>query len=812
MQKLITLYKENTPKFVLFSIFTLLLTVFYAITAMAFTYIQYDDLQIDGRELIYNHSDMTEFNIYSANQYYQSFSSTDLLDYLMLANNTNSYANVIGFMANLSRHQTGTQTSAVYYGMVENYYSGIGCNGYGISDNRQSGTRYLIYFNSSCESRLITPIGDVMVNEPDWAIIKMYTINNRLIVSVNDIEKWNIETLINFTSRQKTFFRSANDNTFSDAIMVSKLYLLTNNSNLTFVYPTPQNDYYQENTSLFINVSCPFSTQNVSIYITNTSYNEIMILNNSPIGYVNASAYISDYGNYTYKAYCSLDISNSTVRNWVYTKSPNITINPLNFFTVLNTSTVDYRTYKNLLDVNVTIADRYNITRFIINITYPNGTGVWSYKNYTVGNDTYQYVNTTVNVSLWLNNQTYYIDIYASNIKNNVSSTNHQTYSWDYNIPPLIDNCTNIYDMPAKYKVNILNITFYDEDKNLINITYQATINYTVGTYSNSHLTTSKESYCGYPNGFNQTSHMQILYTDAAAIDYNYFLDSYLDNNTKFLNLSTLNGTTMVTFRVIDINTNPLKFYKIAILKYDVGTGTYITTELLQTDSQGYAIGNIILNTAYYNFIIYDTSNEIVYTENGVRLSTNTRTFTVSGQSIEWYNQFSISMGIVSSLIYNNATSNFVYTYSDPTGQMHYGCLKITKINRTTSEDLLDNCVMSSSATIVYNLATPEYDADYTAIGYIKFDNPFITAVLHKTFAAIPRLFSIDPMNSLFITLMLLIVGILIALPNPTISMLYFIVALIGSFAMGLYNISLTMLATIIILGFIITYIGGKQV
>jgi len=65
---------------------------------------------------------------------------------------------------------------------------------------------------------------------------------------------------------------------------------------------------------------------------------------------------------------------------------------------------------------------------------------------------------------------------------------------------------------------------------------------------------------------------------------------------------------------------------------------------------------------------------------------------------------------------------------------MHYGCLEVTQ--RTGKKDtiLSDSCTLSPSASIVYAI-TPENGTTFIGVGYMKFDNEFMTDILEKAFA-----------------------------------------------------------------------------
>ena len=385
-----------------------------------------------------------------------------------------------------------------------------------------------------------------------------------------------------------------------------------------------------------------------------------------------------------------------------------------------------------------------------------------------------------------------------SKLKVNLINT---TYSYG------IDNCSNSFNIPSN--ATALNLTFYNENDIPINITFSSYINYFLSNYSQDNLIINKENYCVYPNWFNLTVDQQIEYSYDSTI-YDYFLDDYLFNNiTKNLNLYSQNGTTQVLFSVLDRGTKLANAY-IHILKYDVGSNLYTTTEILKTDTQGQAIGNIILGTTFYNFLVY-YEGELVYTENAVKLISSTRTFNINLLGVDWLDEFGTSIGTNTNLYFNNATYNFVFTWSDSTGAVHYGCLEVAKINTTGTYVLYDNCSQTTSGTIVYNILPLNNGTEYIGTAYFKYDNENIIERIVYKVSDIKSFFNERPEESLFIGFLFILVLFLIGIPQPAISIVLMGLGVIIAWMMGLWSLVITDMGAIIVLIFIQLYLAGRQ-
>jgi len=377
-----------------------------------------------------------------------------------------------------------------------------------------------------------------------------------------------------------------------------------------------------------------------------------------------------------------------------------------------------------------------------------------------------------------------------------------------------LDNCSNSYNIPSN--ATALNISFYDEDDDSVYIDYEATISY---WYNSSNLynyslaidNINFTQLCVYPSWANLTSNIQIEYIDSDTNIYDYFVyETYLNNQTQILNLYTQNETTQVLFTVQTLDTAAVENAYIHILKYDVGTGAYTTTEVIKTDSQGQAIGNIILATTFYNFLVY-YNGELIYTEQGVKLIATTRTFTVNLEGDDWLDNFGTTLGVNTNLYFNDATQNFVYTWSDPSESIHYGCLRVDKTNDSGKYNLSNTCTESVSATIIYNIPLLENGTDYIGTGYLRFDDMIITNRVVKSIAAVRDFFRQDPIGSLFIGFLFCLTMLLIGIPNPVLSSTLLGFGIILTSTLGLYAISGMQLGSIIMLILIQIYLAGRQ-
>lgn len=399
-----------------------------------------------------------------------------------------------------------------------------------------------------------------------------------------------------------------------------------------------------------------------------------------------------------------------------------------------------------------------------------------------------------------------------------LNQTNESRTSYTYNqsiYDLVVSNCTGEY-IPAD--AIALNITFYDYNDLILITDYKATTFYGLSfermnqNYSYENSIINSVTYCIYPNWTNIQVNQQNRWYDGSNY-YDYFLYNNTFNNvTQYLKLYTQNSSeiTQVLFTVQDTNSDPLQDAYLHILRYDVGTGTYTTQEILKTDSQGQAIGNIVLYNVYYNFLIY-YNGKLVSTEQAVKLIISTRTFTVNLEGIEWIENFETAYGINYDLYFNNVTDNFVFTWSDPSSSSHYGCLKIDVTNSSGKYNLSNHCVQSASSTIVYGIF-PYNGTTFTAAGYVKFDDDIVLKIIQKVWEA-PRdfFFREMPIFSLFLTSIIIITLFCIGLPHPTIALSLMGGGLIITSLIGMFMVTPVILGGIIFLILIQIHLASRK-
>lgn len=474
------------------------------------------------------------------------------------------------------------------------------------------------------------------------------------------------------------------------------------------------------------------------------------------------------------------------VLTWV---TPIVTTDiPANDSLVVKINVIDG--YRNLTQFYV-----YNSTRNLVNNTNMAQAGGGSY---------------TYNVTFYnLTDETYYINATHRDYYNNTGYSSTITLSDNF-----LDNCS-VAEMHS-INFSIVNATDnkYLEGVSEFLFAYNRTDGSGENVYKNYSIQMSHGnfSFCISPNETSFTSDISISYV-ISPISYTYFTSAIqLTNVSQLINLYTQDDPTRVTFRVTDYDETPVEGAYIKVLKWDIGDNSFKTTEILKTDSQGYALGNIILYTIWYKFIVDYEGVTYLITE-PEKIFETTRNFRINFET-DWYDTYDTSTGISTSLVFNNITNNFKYEWNTHTGAAREGCLKVVRRNITKDTLMVDNCTSSTAGERIYTI--DDITATYMATGYLNFNSKprtIVTNVLDYIGKSAWKIYDttggkkLGIFSGFMITLSLAFIGIW----SPISSVVLLLLGIIVSSLLGLYQIALGATIILIVMGGLLLWKLSKR-
>ena len=405
-----------------------------------------------------------------------------------------------------------------------------------------------------------------------------------------------------------------------------------------------------------------------------------------------------------------------------------------------------------------------------------------------IGNDTK--LNSTINVTDSCGLVTYsnYTDFFNASI-----DTDTLFY---------LDNC-------SYYTARVLNITVRDDtteslvDTDIDAYVYGYVDNGTVlRSFNLSWDNVNKSGICANPSTLNHTIFAQFEYGGEG--DYStktYYLSNYnITSDTQFLNLYLTPNTTLVTFTVTDQDDDVVQEVYIHILKYDFGTNSYTTSEILKTDELGQGIGNIVLTTQWYKFLlVYD--NVIVLETDPVKITSTTRNFRINLLT-NFFDFFETWDNTQTSLTFTNATKNFAYTFLNTDGTSVTACLNVVRQTSMTNTLINETCVTSSSGTILINVGETS-DYTFKAVGTIQANPIRVSDILFVSFDDGYKEWGKDGIFATFFVRMALA---MIGIWNPIVAIILLILADIGMISIGLYAMNTQTFIFYILLGALTIY------
>lgn len=172
--------------------------------------------------------------------------------------------------------------------------------------------------------------------------------------------------------------------------------------------------------------------------------------------------------------------------------------------------------------------------------------------------------------------------------------------------------------------------------------------------------------------------------------------------------------STQILFTVTDQNEQPLINHIIQVQKYYVENNTYQLIAMGKTNDIGQDNINLQLYDSWYRFLVYDTTNNLVYIGTSTRLVEATQTITVAPATIS--SLFKHFGSIETLLTYNNNTNIFTFTWADPTGSPGQVCLKVVYNTINNNTQLCGSCSTSASGTLLCNAGNAP--GTYTSTAY----------------------------------------------------------------------------------------------
>lgn len=396
--------------------------------------------------------------------------------------------------------------------------------------------------------------------------------------------------------------------------------------------------------------------------------------------------------------------------------------------------------YSSVLNITVyNILNASLISSYNINITSLNYT--WTGENSSTTNGSYYFnsINGTYNIT--------------------IETIGYSTQTFNFSV----NSTAQSYNITL-FTTNSFNFTFKDEETDLL-ITKNMTVEL-IGDYA----------------AYNYTTTTGFLYVDL--LTPQIYLVRYRANETygeRFyyfqLNNGSINHITLyavsnftaskITTTLYDETNRFIEGGYIKVLRYYVDTNSYRVVEIARTNFEGITTLNLVKNNEFYKFIIEYPFGTIQRETEPTYIYANNLNFQIllATDTAERYYK---SMGVSTSLTFDDTTNNFRYLWSDDANTMSKGCLRVYR-ERVTGETLINETCLETSSGVVYQAIDNITGYQYRAEAYAYFSEPgYYLGSLKKNFS------SNNPIGTigLFIVILLTTVFIFIGYWNLAVAVI----------------------------------------
>lgn len=455
---------------------------------------------------------------------------------------------------------------------------------------------------------------------------------------------------------------------------------------------------------------------------------------------------------------------------------------------------------------------------FSINISYDSSySGLTAYLVYnnTIYNGSIQVIdgntiiNSTVSIPIVTSsiNKSFYWNISLTN-SSGVNYFTSNTYNQTVN-PILIGIC----NFSSELNISFINFTTRSAESpySLINSTFKghftingATTNLNY-SYEDTNQNASEYSICISPAYRNYTISSTIQYSSTGySTNYYYLNYANVTNVTQNVNLSLLNSSkaTLTELFARDTAQKGIEGIYFTIQAYDIGTDTYRTVAMARSGYNGKDITYLNWYDTLYKIILVQ-DGEVIQSTTPFKISATPVSFDIIPSNTYPYDKFD---SIEYSLTFNNVTNNFVLTFTDTTGLVSSGCLKVVKQGTVNTTTICNTCETSSSATIYCNIAAygnGTYIGSFYATGSFAPIDSLITVIGFSN-SIYDNLGNLDASFYAF-----LFAGIVVALflITPAMGIVGALLGMIGAAALGFQPLDQAIYIGIVIVGGIIIWI-----
>lgn len=328
---------------------------------------------------------------------------------------------------------------------------------------------------------------------------------------------------------------------------------------------------------------------------------------------------------------------------------------------------------------------------------------------------------------------------FALNFQNGSFSVNFSTSNGSIYIPLMSNYTYLVTSIDGSYS-NFTNYTFVNQTP-LQNVTYtfytfnsvfitfkdqitqqklsgiNITVDFISNVYSVRNYTTDGDFFIDLltPTDY------QIRYSADGYAESSYFF-TLVNQTSTILTLYMINETIVqnVTITVYSQDGDVLEGAVVKILKFSPTLSGYFTAEILTTNFAGQVVAPLEIASEYYYFIVEYPSGTVRKTTTPTYIYETSLSITVVIDEPIAEN-FLQSGDVTHSLVFNNATNNFRFTYVDGNNLVSKGCMKVYRITLLSVVFVNQSCITGANGVVLVGIDNIT-GATYKAESYIYYN------------------------------------------------------------------------------------------
>ena len=371
------------------------------------------------------------------------------------------------------------------------------------------------------------------------------------------------------------------------------------------------------------------------------------------------------------------------------------------------------------------------------------------------------------------------------------------------------------YNIP--YTTPFINFTIYDEKTlAVLNSTFSSTfsygVNYTTETVSHQDISglNSTFSFAFDPSTLSYLISGDLEYSAPLYVTKLYSLpEQRINATTTQIDLYLLNSSISTSF-IIKVRDSSYSSVPNAIVhtqRYYPSTNTWLTVEVLTTNSEGKALGHFTTEDVNYRFLVY-VGNSLVLTSTPTKIYCEATPCTITltiPSGAGGYETYGNLTDFDYTLSYSKTTEDFTYSYVDTDTTANGGTLKViyTNLGNASETTVCDTYNAATTAIITCDI-TGLKNGTYVAFAYNNRTTGSLvnTLVISKVRNIVAEVGVDGVLWAVFFLMSIVMLGLF----KPAIAITFAVVGLVMISLLGLISIPWIALVSIILLALIILW------